>query len=136
MSNENAFWQLTTQTFYPKKCDYLVDKTTLQPFTSVVKQRNENSALFLQMQMQTVDGCYGSSFFVMEQSITVDSSPYIEGLQAQVSVNFLSDSIQVQLPDTLIQSFPVNQPVNLVFGVYWSNTRLPTNGLSYINNVY
>jgi hypothetical protein len=23
-----------------------------------------------------------------------------------------------------------------VFGVYWSNTRLPTNGLSYINNVY
>ena len=95
MSSENAFWQLTTQTFYPKKCDYLVYKTTLQPFTSVVKQRNENSAFFLQMQMQTVDGCYGSSFFVMEQSITVDSSPFIEGLQAQVSVNFLSDSIQV-----------------------------------------
>lgn len=30
----------------------------------------------------------------------------------------------------------MNQPVNLVFGAYWSTDRDPTRGLSYINNVY
>jgi hypothetical protein len=87
-------------------------------------------------QVKSIDGCISPIKTQFNKEVTLESSPYIPNLnQIKLTVVSINEQANVTacIPDSLMKTIRGNEPINLVFGLYWSSA-FPS--LSYINNVY
>ena len=105
---------------------YFRDTGSSESFTTVTYQKSSAAQMCLNMELSYVDGCMGRGFETFSTEASVHSSPHVQGLQDHtvLAVNVETQSLQACLSESLMQSMPQNEPINLIFTVYWTDNSV------------